>query len=55
MCCPESLAAVTTALSIAIAQGKSINELNLLSAIFNQIGETLETIVAQRECLENND
>lgn len=53
MICPENLATVVTALAIAIAQDKSNEELNVLSSIFNQLGETLETIIAQRECLES--
>ncbi len=48
MLCPENLTATITALSINIAQGKSIDELAVISAIFSQIGDTLDTIAAQR-------
>lgn len=54
MICPENLATVVTALAIAMAQDKSVAELNVLSSIFNQLGETLETIMSQREYLESN-
>lgn len=54
MICPENMATVVTALAIAMAQDKSVEELNVLSSIFNQLGETLETIMAQREYLESN-
>ncbi|MFQ8599796.1 MAG: DUF6774 domain-containing protein [Oscillospiraceae bacterium] len=48
MLCPENLAATVTALSINIAQGKSVDELAVIASIFSQVGDTLETIAAQR-------
>lgn len=45
--CPNSLAAAVTALAAALAEGRSAEELNLLSAVFTQLGDTLATIAAQ--------
>ncbi|MGN0715421.1 MAG: DUF6774 domain-containing protein [Anaerovoracaceae bacterium] len=47
------LTASITAVANGIACGLDINQLNLLSAIFTQLGDTLATISAQRECMEN--
>jgi hypothetical protein len=33
-----------------IAKGKSAAEINLLSTVFTQLGDTLATIVANNEC-----
>lgn len=46
--CPNQTAAVVTALAAALAEGKSAEELGLLAAIFNQLGDTLATIAAQQ-------
>ncbi len=43
-----------SALACAIAEGKSNSEINLLSAFFNQLGESLETIAAAKE-FNNNE
>lgn len=45
--CP---AALVTALAAAIAEGRTIKEVSLLAAMFVQLGDTLETIAAAREC-----
>ncbi|MFZ2539652.1 MAG: DUF6774 domain-containing protein [Oscillospiraceae bacterium] len=47
MICPSELAALINAASIAIAKGKTVEELNILSSIFVQIGDTLATISIQ--------
>jgi hypothetical protein len=55
---PEELVVFISTVSIAIAQGKSDDELNVLAAVFSQIGDTLATISAQRDIIEaanNND
>lgn len=44
----EAVTAIT-ALAIAIAKGKSSEEINLLATYFNQLGDTLDTIAATRE------
>lgn len=53
MICPENLAAAVATLAIGISKDKSTVEINVLAAIFNQLGDTLETIAAQRECMGN--
>ena len=52
MLCPEELATVTTAAAIGLAQGRSIEDLNILAAVFTQIGDVLATIAVQRGALE---
>lgn len=42
-----------SALACAIAKGKSNNEIAVLSAFFNQLGDCLETITAVRACNES--
>jgi len=49
---PEELVIFISTLSIAIAKDKTAEE---LSAVFTQIGDTLATIIAQREILENDN
>lgn len=44
-----------SALACTIAKGKSENEIALLSAFFNQLGESLETIAAVQQCNNNNN
>jgi len=48
-CDPLALTTAINSLAVAIAVQLNDNELNMLSAIFNQLGETLETIATQRE------
>lgn len=48
MMCPNELAASVTAAAVAIAKGRSESEISLLAAIFVQLGDTLETIAAQK-------
>jgi len=50
---PEELVTFITAFSIAISKDKSEDELGVLASIFSQIGDTIATIVAQREILES--
>lgn len=52
MLCPEGLAASVTAAAAAIAKGKSSDELNLLGAVFTQLGDTLATIATARDFCE---
>lgn len=52
MICPEELATLITATAIGIAQGKSIDELNILACFFVQLSDTLNTIAVQRSILE---
>lgn len=47
-CDPLALTTAINTLAVAIAAQLNDNELNMVSAIFNQLGDTLETIAAQR-------
>lgn len=48
-CDPLALTTAINTLAVAIAAQLNTNELNMVSAVFNQLGETLVTIAAQRE------
>lgn len=56
--CPEELVAAITAVAIAIANCSTDEELPVLASAFNQLGDTIATIGAQRDrlknCLEKN-
>ena len=45
--CP---AAAVMALAAALAEGRTTKEISLLAAMFVQLGDTLETIAAARDC-----
>lgn len=49
---PWELTATITAIANAISKEKSNDDLLLISSILLQLGDTLATIVAQRERLE---
>lgn len=53
---PEELAVLVNTLAIAIANNRDIPEIELYSAIFTQIADTLATIAIQKarieECIE---
>ena len=53
--CPNELAASITALAVSIAKGKSEAEISLLGSIFTQLGDTLETIAAQKALCSSDD
>lgn len=46
MLAPEAVPAAVGALAAAIAEGMTANELDLLSAIFSQLGDSLAVIAA---------
>lgn len=46
------LAILTAAASILIAENKTTEEITLLSALFSQIGDTLETIAVRNAATE---
>ena len=52
--CPEELVLFISTLAIAIAKDKSTDEINLLSVIFSQLGDTLATIATCRGNMEEN-
>lgn len=45
---PCEIVTLVSAISCAIAKNRSIEELNILSAIFTQIGDSLTTIAITR-------
>ncbi len=51
MLCPNELVTLITATAISLAEGRSLEEINLLSAVFVQLGDTLATIIAQQEMI----
>ena len=54
--CPSALAAAVTAAAVAIAEGKSNEELTLIGSVLTQLADTLLTIVAAREvCPQKGD
>lgn len=60
MLCPTELAILVNTIAIAIGQGKSQAELNILATIFMQIGDTLTTMSVQSAniqqcCCEKED
>ena len=52
--CPNQLITTITALAAAMAEGKSAEEIELLAAIFSQLGDTLDTIAAQKSLCDSN-
>ncbi|WP_295764052.1 DUF6774 domain-containing protein [uncultured Oscillibacter sp.] len=48
-CDPLALTTAINSLAVAIAIQLNDDELDMVSAIFNQLGETLGTIATQRE------
>lgn len=53
MCYPENLAVSVNAIGVALAQGKTADELALMSAVFTQLADTLATVAAARDICEN--
>lgn len=51
---PCELTASITAIANILASNLSVNDLELLGAIFNQLGDTLITITTQKSICENN-
>ncbi len=50
MTCSDSLPAVAGAAAAAIAQGRNEKEIALLAAFFTQLGDSLELLLAARDC-----
>ena len=50
MNCPDALPAAIGALAAVIAQGRSDEEVGLLSSMFVQLGDSLATILSARAC-----
>jgi len=53
MDCSGVTVMTVTAAAVALADGKSVDELNLMGALFMQLGDTLTSIALQRELCEN--
>ncbi|HBB29436.1 MAG TPA: hypothetical protein DC000_09355 [Clostridiales bacterium] len=53
MICPDELVALVAAMSIAIAKDLTIDQLNILSAVFVVLSDNLALISTQRENIEN--
>ncbi len=51
---PCEIVTLVSAISCAIAKNRSIQELNILSAIFTQIGDSLTTIAVTRNTSNNS-
>ena len=49
---PEQIAFLATSIAVDLAKNKSIEEINLIKTISNQVCATLSTICAQRFLLE---
>lgn len=54
MCSCELVVFIST-LACCIAEGKSADEIALISAVFSQLGDTLDTIAAQRALCAPDD
>ncbi len=50
----ETAAATVTAAAAAIAQNRTVEEIELLGVLFTQLGDTLVTIAAFRSSSERN-
>ena len=50
---PRELTLLVTAVANGLFDRLSANELALVAAVFNQLGDTLETLSAQKELLED--
>ena len=50
---PRELTLFVTATANGLYNCLSPNELALIAAVFNQLGDTLETLAAQKELLED--
>lgn len=48
-CDPLALTTAVNTLAVAIAAQANDEQLNLIAAVLNQLGDTLETIAAQRD------
>lgn len=55
MCFPENLTLSISAIAAAIAQGRATEEIDLMAAVFTQLGDTLATISAARGICENTE
>lgn len=53
MLCPEEIILLTQMIAIAIAQGKTVDELNVLAGVYSQIGSTLAMYAIQKDAIQN--
>lgn len=52
--CTEQLVLLISTLAISISKDRSNEEIGMLSVIFSQLGDTLATILASNEIIEEN-
>lgn len=52
---PCELVAFVTAIACSISKCCSKEELPVIAAVFSQLGDTLETIIAQEEACQGNE
>lgn len=52
MFCPNTLAVMISYAAVALAQGKSADEIAWLGTVLTQLGDTLSTIATQQELIE---
>lgn len=50
---PEELSLLANAFAIALAKGRSADELNILGAFLNSVGDLIALMATQKESLEN--
>lgn len=55
MDCSQALTAAVTAAAIAISEGRGSEEIELIAAIFVQLGDSLVTIASGRALLEERN
>ena len=53
MLSPQALVAAVSATALALAEGRSDDELTVMAAVLSQLGDTLATISASRTRWEN--
>lgn len=53
MLSPEEIVTASTMIALAIAQDKNVEQLNILSAVYTQIGDTLATYSVQKSNINN--
>ncbi len=52
--CPNQLTASITAVAAILSEGRTVDQISLMAAVFTQLGDTLDTIAIQKELCEKN-
>lgn len=53
MLCPEELVLLISSVAVSLSKNIDDDELGVLAAAFTQLGDTLATILAQKDYIEN--